>query len=145
MRTLHIPSLMAAIFNVAPPPAAETRYNIAPTQQVLVVRNDGNEGRNRLDHMKWSIIPSWVKDPKIGSQLINARAETVAEKLAFRHAINYNCCIVPASGFFDWLHIGAEKQSYYFHMADGSLMAFTGLWEQWKKPGDEACLKPSLF
>lgn len=100
--SLLSPELLAIIFEIfPPPPAVEPRYNIAPTQQVWVVRSDGEH--NRFDHMKWGLIPSWAKDQKIGSNLINARSETVAEKPAFRHAIKYNRCIVPASGFYDWV------------------------------------------
>jgi putative SOS response-associated peptidase YedK len=91
--------------------------------------------------MKWGLIPSWAKDPKFGNQLINARSETVHEKPSFRHAIKYNRCIIPASGFFDWLHIGDKKEPYYFHKADGSPMAFAGLWETWKEPGEENLLE----
>jgi putative SOS response-associated peptidase YedK len=137
--SLLSPELLAAIFDVVPPPAVEPRYNIAPTQQVWVVRSAGDH--NRLDHMKWGLIPSWAKDPKIGNQLINARSETVHEKPAFRHAIKYNRCIIPANGFYEWLHIGDRKQPNYIHMADNGPMAFAGLWEQWKEPGDANLLE----
>lgn len=137
--SLLSPELLATIFDVPPPPAVEPRYNIAPSQQVWVVRSDGD--RNRLDHMKWGLIPSWAKDPRIGSHTINARCETVSEKPAFRHAIKYNRCIVPANGFYDWLHIGNKKQPYYFHMADSGPMGFAGLWEQWQPPGEEEFLE----
>ena len=109
------------------------RYNIAPTQLVLVIRC-GEDGQNRIDLLKWGLIPSWAKDPKIGSSMINARSETVHEKPAFRHLIKFKRCIVPASGYCDWLHIGDKKQPYYFHMTDGSPMCFAGVYDSWKTP-----------
>jgi len=140
--SLLSPELLAVIreiFNIQPPEKVEPRYNIAPTQQVWVIRNDGEH--NRLDLMKWGLIPSWAKDPKIGNSLINARSETVHEKPSFRHAIKYNRCIIPANGFFEWLHEGDKKLPSYIHMADNSLMAFAGLWEHWKEPEEENVLE----
>ena len=84
--------------------------------------------------MKWGLVPPWAKDPAIGSQMINARAETVAEKPSFRHVIKYRRCIVPGSGFFDWKHEGKSKQPYYFRMKNGSPLGFAGIWEEWKAP-----------
>jgi putative SOS response-associated peptidase YedK len=126
------PEQIKALFGLLELPQFEPRYNIAPNQLVPVVRSGGDH--NRSDLMKWGLIPSWAKDPKIGSQMINARSETVAEEPAFRHAIKYNRCIVPASGFYDWQHLGDRKQPYYFHMADHSPMLFAGLWETWQAP-----------
>ncbi len=101
--TLQIPpELMAEIFGLSEMPVFPARYNIAPTQQVAVVRSTA-DGHNRLDFLRWGLIPSWAKDPSIGSRLINARCETVHEKPAFRHAIKFRRCIVVASGFFEWL------------------------------------------
>lgn len=138
--SLLSPELLAVIFEIFPPPAAvEPRYNIAPTQQAWVVRS--GDDRNRLDRMKWGLIPSWAKDPKIGNSLINARSETVHEKPAFRHAIKSNRCIIPASGFYEWEHIGDKKLPYYIRMADNSLMAFAGIWEYWKDPGEDSFLE----
>ncbi len=135
--SLLSPELHAAIrelFGVQIPETAEPRYNIAPTQQVWVIRNEGDH--NRLDLMKWGLIPFWAKDPKIGSQMINARCETVLEKPAFRQAIKFHRCIIPCSGFYEWSHSGDHKQPYYIHMADGSPMCLAGLWDQWKRPGE---------
>jgi len=140
--SLLSPELLAVIrdiFGIQPPEKVEPRYNIAPTQQVWVIRNDGEH--NRLDLMKWGLIPSWAKDPKIGNSLINARSETVHEKPSFRHAIKYNRCIIPAHGFFEWLHEGDKKLPSYIHMADNGLMAFAGLWEHWKEPEEENVLE----
>ncbi|MDR3578686.1 MAG: SOS response-associated peptidase [Oryzomonas sp.] len=137
--------LLAAIwelFGVSVSEAAEPRYNIAPTQNAWVVRNEGDH--NRLDLMKWGLVPFWSKDPSIGSRMINARCETVAEKPAFRQAIKLRRCIVPAAGFYEWAPPaveGGRKQPLYIHMADASPMFFAGLWEQWKRPGEEGFLE----
>lgn len=82
-------------------------------------------------------MPSWAKDISIASKMINARSESVHEKPAFRHALKYSRCIVPASGFYDWWHMGDKKIPHYFCMADNSLMAFAGLWERWKEQENE--------
>ncbi|MGD0584463.1 MAG: SOS response-associated peptidase [Oryzomonas sp.] len=140
--SLLSPELLAAIFGVPVPVAAEPRYNIAPTQNVWVVRNEGDH--NRLDLMKWGLVPFWAKDPSIGNQMINARCETLAEKPAFRQAIKHRRCIVPAAGFYEWAPpatAGGRKQPLYIHMADASPMCFAGLWEQWKHPGEEGLLE----
>lgn len=131
--SLLSPELLSVIFEIFPPPAVEPRYNIAPSQQFGVVRSDGD--RNQFAPMKWGLIPSWAKDPKIGNSLINARSETVAEKPSFRHAIKVNRCIIPASGFYEWEHIGDKKLPNYICMRDGGVMAFAGIWEHWKVPG----------
>lgn len=110
----------------------EPRYNVAPTQQVPVVRS--NCEHNALVPMKWGLIPSWSKDSTIASHTINARCETVAEKPAFRHAIKYNRCIIPVSGFYEWLHTGGSKTPHYIHLSDNSPMSLAGIWEPWKAP-----------
>jgi putative SOS response-associated peptidase YedK len=99
---------------------------------VAVVRNHGEH--NRLDLLKWGLVPSWSKDLSFGSHLINARSETVAEKPTFRHAIKYRRCIVPTSGFYEWDHSGGKKQPYYIQLADQSPMCLAGVWESWKAP-----------
>ena len=108
----------------------EPRFNVAPTQHVAVVRNNGD--RNHLDLLKWGLVPVWSKDLSFGSHLINARSETVAEKPAFRHAIKYRRCIIPVSGFFEWSHSAGKKQPYYIQLADQTPMFLAGLWESWK-------------
>jgi putative SOS response-associated peptidase YedK len=105
---------------------------VAPTQQAAVVRNRGDN--NRLDLLKWGLVPAWSKDLSFGSHLINARSENVAEKPAFRHAIKYRRCIIPTSGFYEWSHTGDKKQPHYIRMADHSPMCMAGLWESWKVP-----------
>ncbi|MBW4054669.1 MAG: SOS response-associated peptidase, partial [Proteobacteria bacterium] len=117
------------MFALIETPQLEPRFNVAPTQQVAVVRNDVD--RNRIDLLRWGFVPSWSKDLSFGSHLINARAESVAEKPAFRHAIKYRRCIIPASGFYEWEHIGDKKQPYYIQLADQSPMFLAGVWESW--------------
>src|SRR5690348_1098517 len=114
-------------------PGLVPRYNVAPTQAVAAVRLDGD--KRVLTLLRWGLIPSWAKDPKIGYSLINARAETVAEKPAFRAAFKARRCLVPASGFYEWQATGArQKQPYHFRSKDGQPFAFAGLWERW--PGE---------
>lgn len=103
-------------------------YNICPTAQVAVVT--GGPGR-RLRPMRWGFIPGWYKDPADGPLLINARAESVAEKPAFREAARQRRCLVPVSGFYEWHRTEAAKLPWYFHRADGSLLALAGIWQDW--------------
>jgi len=106
------------------------RYNIAPTQPVLVVRA-GARGRE-LVPMRWGLVPAWVKDPRQFPLLIMARAESVADKPAFRAACRYRRCLIPASGFYEWQAAGGRgKQPYWIRPAGGGLVAFAGLWETW--------------
>jgi putative SOS response-associated peptidase YedK len=126
------PEQLAVIYGLREVPEVRPSFNIAPTRQVAVVRQVSDH--NTLEMMKWGLVPHWAKDPSIGSKMINARSETVAEKPSFRHAIKYRRCIVPASGYFDWKHDGKIKTPYYFRMKDGSPLGFAGLWEEWKAP-----------
>lgn len=112
------------------------RYNIAPTQEVPVVRAKENGDGYRADPLRWGLVPGWADDPSIGTKLINARSETVREKPAFRRAFGRRRCVVPASGFIEWKALGREKEPQYIFRADGELMLFAGLWERWSR--DEA-------
>lgn len=105
-------------------------YNVAPTQQVSVVRDD--DGVRRLDIARWGLIPSWAKDASIGNRMINARSETVAEKPAFRSSFAKRRCIVPADGFYEWQ--AKPKIPFYLHPADGSVLAMAGLYAWWRNP-----------
>ena len=107
-----------------------SHYNIAPTQVCPVARLA--DAKQSLALLRWGLIPFWAKDPAIGNRLINARAESVAEKPAFRAAYRARRCLVPASGFYEWKKVPRGKQPYYITSADGSLLAFAGLWEQWQ-------------
>ena len=118
-------------------PPSVPRYNIAPTQPVTAVRLDQN-GDRELTFFHWGLIPSWSKDMKFGSRLINARSETVAEKPSFRTAFKRRRCIVPADGFFEWQKTDDGKQPMYMYQADGDPFAFAGLWEFWTSPEGDA-------
>ena len=107
------------------------RFNIAPTQKIMVVLD---ENPKELSEVRWGLIPSWAKDRKIASSLINARCETVATKPAFRTAFKKRRCLVPSDGFFEWQKIGAAKQPYNIGLKGDEPFAFAGLWEWWKDP-----------
>ena len=110
------------------------RYNVAPTQDVLAVVNDG---RNRAGFLRWGLVPSWAKDPRIGSRMINARAETVAEKPAFRQALRKRRCLVLADGFYEWKKEGGAKVPMYIASKSREPFGMAGLWETWKAPSGE--------
>lgn len=110
----------------------EPRYNLCPSQLAPVVRSTDNG--NDLDLLKWGLVPSWSKDIKSASHMINARSETVAEKSSFRHAIKKNRCIIPVTGFYEWSRLSGEKHPHFIHMADSSPMPLAGIWEHWKSP-----------
>ena len=124
-------------------PAANLRprYNLAPSQNAAVVRNDC--GERRLYMLRWGLIPAWAKDPGIGHKLINARAETAAVKPSFRAAFPKRRCLVPADGFYEWRREGSVRQPWLIARRDGELMAFAGLWERWRVP-EGAVLRGSL-
>ena len=133
----HSPGEIAERFDVEVfPELAPPRFNIAPTQIVPVIRQEG--GREMIG-CKWGLVPSWAKDPAIGNKMINARAESLAEKPSFRNALAKRRCLIPADGFYEWLTVGKEKkiQPYYFRLRDGGLFVFAGLWEEWQDPDGE--------
>jgi putative SOS response-associated peptidase YedK len=105
------------------------RYNLSPTQQASVVM--AAESGPQLRRARWGLIPSWAKDEKIGSSLINARGETVATKPAFRSSFKKRRCLVLADGFYEWQKIGAGKQPIYIRMREGKPFLFAGLWDRW--------------
>jgi len=112
------------------PPDFGPRYNAAPLQMLPVVRQRPN-GDRVVHLLRWGLIPSWSKNETIGTKLINAREETLAEKPSFRAAYKARRCIIPACGFFEWRATELGKQPYYIHPADGGLFGFAGLWERW--------------
>jgi len=129
---------LAEKFGLTEEPFLEPRYNVAPTQLVAIVRLRPNDPQRTLVFAKWGLIPSWAKDRSVGPKLINARAETVAEKPAFRAAFKYRRCLIPADGFYEWKRQPKKgKQPYLITAADGEPFAFAGLWEHWKSPDDE--------
>ena len=109
-------------------------YNIAPTQQVLAVSGDGER---TLGAYRWGLVPFWAKDPTIGNRMINARAETVAEKPAYKHAFRRRRCLVPADGFYEWKNEGGRRTPMHIRFRDARLFAFAGLWEEWASPDGE--------
>lgn len=127
------PAELQDLFDLsAPLPAGlAPRYNIAPSQPVAVIAN--GEGR-KLELFRWGLIPAWAKDPQIGNRLINARAETLAEKPAFRSALKKRRCLILADGFYEWQREGQRKTPKYFQVDGGRPFAFAGLWETWASP-----------
>lgn len=125
-------SVLADVFDVDPPRDLKPRFNIAPTQSVPIVRQD-THGDRECSMLRWGLIPSWSNDEKIGARMINARAETAAEKPSFRSAIKSRRCLVPASGFYEWVKGPDGKQPHFIHFDDGRPFAFAGLWERWAK------------
>jgi putative SOS response-associated peptidase YedK len=119
-------------------------YNIAPTQPVAVIPNDG---KNQLDFFVWGLIPSWAKDPEIGSRLINARAETLTEKPAFRAAFRRRRCLIPASGFYEWQAVPGRKSKIpmYIRLKSGLPFALAGLWESWNSPDGSNILSCTII
>jgi putative SOS response-associated peptidase YedK len=130
-------------------PDQEPDYNVSPRRNVLAVREREREDGTRervLSRLRWGLVPSWAKELKVGDRMINARAETVAEKPAYRRAFAKKRCLIPADGFYEWkagTNVGGaggpsggkpKKQPYFIHRRDGEPLAFAGLWEVWKVP-----------
>ena len=129
---------MSDLFDFAERPNLAPRYNIAPTQQVAAVRL-GEDGARHLVQVRWGLIPSWAKEVGGSSPMINARAESLAEKPAFRTAFRQRRCLIPADGFYEWQVTGeskgkAVKQPYRITLVDGGPFGFAGLWESWRDP-----------
>jgi putative SOS response-associated peptidase YedK len=116
-------------FGVAEPPDLAPRYNIAPTQDVVAVREAA--GVRRADLLRWGLVPSFAEDPAVGNHLINARAETVARKPAFREPFQKRRCLVPADGFYEWRRVGRVRDPYLLKMRDGRTFAFASVWDRW--------------
>jgi len=136
------PQQLAQAFEIDELEPIQPRYNIAPTQLAAVVRVSSESGRRELAMHQWGLIPHWAKDPTIGNRMINARAETAAEKPAFRYALRRQRCLVPCTGFYEWkvLDPAAKKpakQPYYIRRRDESVFAFAGLWDRWQSPEGE--------
>jgi putative SOS response-associated peptidase YedK len=120
------------------------RYNIAPSQPVAVVPNDG---QLKLDFYVWGLIPSWSKDPSIGNRLINARGETLAEKPSFRSAFRRRRCLIPADGFYEWQQVPGQKTKtpMYIRLKSDEPFAFAGLWESWNSPDGSNVLSCTII
>jgi len=122
-------------FRIRLPAIFSPRYNIAPSQQVLTITADAG-GPRQAAYRRWGLIPGWAKDMKIGYKMINARAESIADKPAFRAAFKRRRCLIPASGFYEWGRVETGKQPYFIRLRDGDVLAFAGLWESWTGPED---------
>ncbi|WP_336215718.1 SOS response-associated peptidase [Nonomuraea sp. LPB2021202275-12-8] len=117
-------------------------YNVAPTKNVYAVLSrvpkDAERAVRQLRIVKWGLVPAWAKDPSVGSRMINARIETVAEKPSYRQAFAKRRCLLPADGYFEWMPVEGDKkkkQPYFIHPEDGGVLAMAGLYEFWKDPG----------
>jgi putative SOS response-associated peptidase YedK len=132
------PDEIARYFDAVVPDelALPASYNVAPTDDVYAVLETG--GVRRLEALHWGLVPRWAKDPKTGARMINARAENVAEKNAYKPAFRKRRCLIPADGFYEWKKLPGEKrkQPMYLSRPDGKPMAFAGLWEVWRNPND---------
>lgn len=117
-------------------PQSPPRYNIAPSQLIACVRANPESQQKECVQLTWGLVPSWAKEPSIGHKMINARAETVAEKPAFRRAFHGQRCLILADGFYEWKREGKVKQPYYIHFSDNRPFAFAGLWERWENVGE---------
>lgn len=128
---------IAELFGLDDAPQLSPRYNIAPTQDVAVVRA-GTSGSRELAMLHWGLVPAWAKERDVGNRMINARAETLAEKPAFRAALRARRCLVLADGFYEWQKLPTRKQPYHVRLRDGRPFGFAGLWERWNSPEGEA-------
>jgi putative SOS response-associated peptidase YedK len=129
----HSPDQLMKVYRLSSAPDLSPRYNVTPSQQIAVVRQQ-NGGDRELSSLQWGLIPSWSKDSAIGYKMINARSETVHEKPSFKQAFHARRCIIPASGFYEWNKVGKEKIPHYIRLRDGDIMSLAGLWERWKSP-----------
>jgi putative SOS response-associated peptidase YedK len=136
--------LMAAFPGFEVPVDWTPRYNIAPSQPVAVIANNGE---NKIEFFRWGLIPFWAKDAKIGNRMINARAETVADKPSFRAAFRRRRCLVLADGFYEWRKEPGQKTKtpMYIRLQSGNPFGFAGLWESWRSPEDETVLSCTII
>lgn len=117
-------------------------YNIAPGQDIFaLISSDGFRGIS----LRWGLVPAWAKNPAIGNKMINARAETVAEKPSFKKPFLFQRCVFPASGFFEWKQIGQNKIPYFIRFRSGKLMLFAGLYDRWQKPDRTALTSGTII
>lgn len=136
---------IAKTFQLSVVPDVTPSYNIAPTQGVATVWQPATQSERQLRVLRWGLIPSWAKDGAIGAKLINARAETVAEKPSFRSAFKQRRCLVLADGFYEWQRREGKKQPFYFHLQNHEPFAFAGLWERWQDPAGEPIVSCTIL
>ena len=130
------PEELTHVFDLASCVDLAPRYNLAPGTDIPVVRRSP-DGPRVLHQLRWGLVPHWSQDPAIGARLINARAESVQDKPAFRGAFRRRRCLIPADGFFEWQRHGPRKQPYFFSSPTGQVLAFGGLWESWRPPAGD--------
>jgi putative SOS response-associated peptidase YedK len=128
------PLVIADVFGATDVPELPARYNIAPTQPVATVVHDRQRGVNRVEIMRWGLIPSWAKDPAIGNRMINARADTLPEKPSYRGPLRCHRCLILADGFYEWQAGPDGKQPMFIHLKDRALFGLAGLWDVWRSP-----------
>lgn len=125
---------LAERFDIEPEDDWTPRYNIAPTQDVVVIRQDPAKPKRFGSHLRWGLIPYWAKDASIGNKMINARAESIATKPAFQESLKERRCLIPGDAFYEWKRKGKTKTPFCFTMADESIFAFAGIWDKWRSP-----------
>jgi putative SOS response-associated peptidase YedK len=123
---------VAQVFDVPDWPDMPPRYNIAPGQDIAAVIQNRETASREFRPLRWGLVPFWAKEGSIGNRLINARAETVATKPAFRTPFRERRCLVPADGFYEWERQGRRKQPWHIRMRDARPFAFAGLWDRWQ-------------
>lgn len=133
----QIAELDREVFKLLSVPPLPPRYNIAPSQDAAAVRESAKTGKRLLGPLRWGLIPYWAKDPSIGNRMINARAESLAEKPAFKAAFQHRRCLIPADGFYEWQRTGSRKRPHLIRRANGGIFAFAGLWERWSDAAHE--------
>jgi putative SOS response-associated peptidase YedK len=132
---------IAEAFGVKVPPKLPERFNIAPSQQVLAIREQPGNRQWELVALQWGLVPFWADDPRIGNRMINARSETAATKPAFRSSFKSRRCLILADGFYEWQARDGRKQPYYIRLKSGQPFGIGGLWDRWDKQGEllETC------
>ncbi|QSR87659.1 SOS response-associated peptidase [Candidatus Methylacidiphilum infernorum] len=131
--SLHTsPRVIQQVFKLDSLPDITPRYNIAPSTPILAIRK--KEGKNDAALLRWGLVPHWAKEQKSGYSLINARAETLCSKPAFRESFKKRRCLIPADGFYEWQSVDGKKTPWYITLPDLPLFAFAGLWDSWRSP-----------
>lgn len=134
---------LASLFGLLEVPIWTPRYNVAPTQPVLTIQD---QGAGRLPRMaRWGLIPSWTRDPSESPLMINARSESAREKPSFRTRVKKGRCLIPADGFFEWKALAGPKQPYWFSFGGNQPFAFAGLWDVWNPPGGDPIVSCAIL
>lgn len=133
----NVPDSQTALGSIKP------NFNVAPTHKIPAVLAMANQ--NVIANFSWGLVPSWAKDPAIGSRMINARSETAVEKPSFRSALNHRRCIIPADGWYEWQNLAGKKRPHYFSAKDQSLIGFAGIYESWNDPAGNVLWTVSIL